>query len=137
MQARLWPRPSRRLLRSLLRVRVEQLPIRNPAPMLNANQNQEHPGSTMPAPHDPVAEKLIPLLPLREVETLTPQSARESLRALAAARAAVPLPPVASAEEGKVKGAAGFLAARIYRMGTTPSPTVVFFHGGGWVAGDL
>src|SRR5204863_10195768 len=37
----------------------------------------------------------------------------------------------------KVKGAAGFLAARIYRMGTEKSPTVVFFHGGGWVAGDL
>src|SRR5205085_102079 len=55
----------------------------------------------------------------------------------AAARAAVPLPPVASAEEAKVKGAAGFLAARIYRMGPPPSPTVVFFHGGGWVAGDL
>ena len=69
--------------------------------------------------------------------TLTPQSAREALRALAAARAAVPLPPVASAEEAKVKGAAGFLAARVYRMGTDKSPTVVFFHGGGWVAGDL
>src|SRR4029077_2012569 len=40
-------------------------------------------------------------------------------------------------EEGKVKGAAGFLAARIYRMGADKSPTVVFFHGGGWVAGDL
>jgi acetyl esterase len=91
----------------------------------------------MPAPLDPVVEKIIPLLPLRDAETLTPQSAREALRALAAARAAVPLPPVASAEEGKVKGAAGFLAARIYRMGADKSPTVVFFHGGGWVAGDL
>ena len=59
------------------------------------------------------------------------------MRALAAARAAVPPPPVASAEDGKVKGAAGFLAARVYRMGTEKSPTVVFFHGGGWVAGDL
>ncbi len=91
----------------------------------------------MPAPLDPVVEKIIPLLPLRDAATLTPQSAREALRALAAARAAVPLPPVASAEEAKVKGAAGFLAARVYRMGPAPSPTVVFFHGGGWVAGDL
>ena len=91
----------------------------------------------MPAPLDPVVEKLIPLLPLRDAETMTPQSAREALRALAAARAAVPPPPVASAEDGKVKGAAGFLAARVYRMGTEKSPTVVFFHGGGWVAGDL
>jgi acetyl esterase len=59
------------------------------------------------------------------------------LRALAAARAAVPPPPVASAEETKVKGAAGFLNARVYRMGSAKAPTVVFFHGGGWVAGDL
>ena len=91
----------------------------------------------MPAPLDPIVEKIIPLLPLRDPATLTPQSAREALRALAAARAAIPPPPVASAEEAKVKGAAGFLAARVYRTGATPSPTVVFFHGGGWVAGDL
>jgi acetyl esterase len=91
----------------------------------------------MPAPLDPVVEKIIPLLPLRDTTTMTPQSAREALRALAAARAAVPPPPVASAEDGKVKGAAGFLAARVYRMASGKSPTVVFFHGGGWVAGDL
>ncbi len=59
------------------------------------------------------------------------------MRALAAARAAVPPPPVASAEDIKLKGAAGFLNARVYRMGSAKAPTVVFFHGGGWVAGDL
>jgi acetyl esterase len=36
-----------------------------------------------------------------------------------------------------VKGAAGPLAARVYRMSDQKAPTVVFFHGGGWVAGDL
>ena len=36
-----------------------------------------------------------------------------------------------------MKGAAGFLNARVYRMGNAKAPTVVFFHGGGWVAGDL
>ena len=91
----------------------------------------------MPAPLDPVVEKIIPLLPLRDPTVMTPQSAREALRALAAARAAVPLPPVASAEDSKVKGAAGFLQARVYRMSAGKAPTVVFFHGGGWVAGDL
>jgi len=44
---------------------------------------------------------------------------------------------VLSAEGIKVKGAAGFLAARVYRNTNDKSPTVVFFHGGGWVAGDL
>jgi acetyl esterase len=91
----------------------------------------------MPAPLDPVVEKIIPLLPLRDPAVMTPLSARESLRALAAARAAVPPPPVESAEDTRVKGAAGSLDARVYRMGSGKAPTVVFFHGGGWVAGDL
>jgi len=36
-----------------------------------------------------------------------------------------------SAEDIKVKGAAGFLAARAYRI-QRKIATVVFFHGGGW-----
>jgi acetyl esterase len=91
----------------------------------------------MSAPLDPVIENIIPLLPLRDPETMTPQSARDALRALAAARAAIPPPPVASADDIKVKGAAGSLAARVYRVSREKSPTVIFFHGGGWVAGDL
>ena len=70
----------------------------------------------MPAPLDPVIAQIIPLLPLRDPRIMTPQSAREALRALAASRAAVPPPPVASAEDSKVKGAAGFLAGRVYRV---------------------
>jgi acetyl esterase len=91
----------------------------------------------MPKPLDPVIAQIIPLLPLRDPDTMTPQGARDSLRALAASRAGVPPPPVASTEDVEVKGAAGLLAARVYRMSGSPSPTVVFFHGGGWVAGDL
>src|ERR1700688_4924499 len=91
----------------------------------------------MITPLDPVIAQIIPLLPLRDPETMTPQSARDALRALAAARAAIPPPPVASADDTKVKGAAGPLAARVYRVSREKSPTVVFFHGGGWVAGDL
>src|SRR5438552_15920192 len=91
----------------------------------------------MITPLDPVVAQIIPLLPLRDPEAMTPQSARDALSALAASRAAVPPPPVMSAEDVKVKGAAGFLAARVYRNGSGKSPTVVYFHGGGWVAGDL
>ena len=91
----------------------------------------------MITPLDPVIAQIIPLLPLRDPATMTPQSARDALRALAASRAAVPPPAVMSAEDIKVKGAAGFLVARAYRNGSGKSPTVVFFHGGGWVAGDL
>jgi len=91
----------------------------------------------MTTPLDPVIAQIIPLLPLRDPGTMTPQSARDALRALAAARAAIPPPPVASADDRQVKGATGPLAARVYRVSAEKSPTVVFFHGGGWVAGDL
>ena len=91
----------------------------------------------MPAPLDPVIAQIIPLLPLRDPTTMTPQSARDALRALAASRAAVPPPPVDSARDIKVKGTQGPLNARVYRNGQGKAPTVVFFHGGGWVAGDL
>ena len=91
----------------------------------------------MITPLDPVIAQIIPLLPLRDPENMTPQSARDALSALAAARAAVPPPPVMSAETIEVKGAAGPLAARLYRNSNEKSPTVLFFHGGGWVAGDL
>ena len=48
------------------------------------------------------------------------------------------LVPVASVQDTSVDGAAGPRKARIYRPeGTGPFPTVAFFHGGGWVIGDL
>jgi len=91
----------------------------------------------MTTPLDPVIEKILPLLPLRDPGTMTPQSAREALSALAAARAAVPPPTVMSVENIGVRGATGGLAARVYRVASSKAPTAVFFHGGGWVAGDL
>jgi acetyl esterase len=91
----------------------------------------------MITPLDPVIAQIIPLLPLRDPATMTPQSARDALRALAASRAAVPPPPVPDVADTLVKGAAGALSARVYRVSREKSPTVVFFHGGGWVAGDL
>jgi acetyl esterase len=91
----------------------------------------------MTTPLDPVVAQIIPLLPLRDPAIMTPQSARDALRALAAARAAIPPPPVAGVDDTQVQGAAGPLAARVYRVSREKSPTIVFFHGGGWVAGDL
>ena len=91
----------------------------------------------MITPLDPVIAEIIPKLPLRDPDVMTPQSARDALRALAAARAAVPPPKVADVSDITVKGADGPRPARVYRNGQGKSPTVVFFHGGGWVAGDL
>src|SRR5450631_239638 len=91
----------------------------------------------MTAQLDPVIAEIIPRLPLRDPATMTPQSARDALRALAAARAAVPPPQVASTIDRQVKGGSGPLAARVHRVSFERSPTIVFFHGGGWVAGNL
>ena len=86
---------------------------------------------------DPDLEKILPLLPLRDAATLTPKRARDELVALAESRKDVPLPELATVEDITVDGAAGPIAARFYAPGKTPAATVVYFHGGGWVAGDL
>src|SRR5882672_6186879 len=86
---------------------------------------------------DPDLEKILPLLPLRDAATLTPERARDELVALAASRKDVPLPELASVKDITVDGGAGPIAARLYASGKMPAPTVVYFHGGGWVAGDL
>ena len=46
--------------------------------------------------------------------------------------------PVAGVEDRVVPGAVGGLRARVYRpQGAGPFPVIAFFHGGGWVIGDL
>ena len=69
----------------------------------------------------------------------TPEEARASFRRLAVDfRRPEDVVPVASVEETTVPGAEGDRAARVYRPeGAGPFPTVAFFHGGGFVIGDL
>jgi acetyl esterase len=53
-------------------------------------------------------------------------------------RAAEQLVPVASTEDITVPGPQGELRARVHRpQADGPLPTIAFFHGGGWVIGDL
>src|SRR5216684_6550338 len=111
---------------------VAWLPARDAKSMLVSPRIEEPPKMTKPL--DPAIAQIIPLLPLRDPKTMTPQSARDQLRALAASRAAIPPPPVRRASDTEVKGAAGPLAARVYRASDEKSPTVAYFHGGGWVA---
>jgi acetyl esterase len=86
---------------------------------------------------DPAIEQILPNLPLRDPAKLTPQGARDALTALAASRSDLPLPQPAAVADIAVAGAAGSMRARVYRPARTPAPTVVYFHGGGWVAGDI
>jgi acetyl esterase len=48
------------------------------------------------------------------------------------------LTPVAAIDDATVPGPGGDIPVRVYRPdATAPTPTVVFFHGGGWMLGDL
>ena len=91
----------------------------------------------MAAKLDPDLAKILPLLPLRDTAGLTPERARAELVALAESRKDVPMPELATAKDITVDGAAGPIPARLFSTGKTPAPTIVYFHGGGWVAGDL
>ncbi|MGN6721728.1 MAG: alpha/beta hydrolase [Marmoricola sp.] len=91
-------------------------------------------------PVDPQIESLLSLIaagtPMYEV---SPDQARAGFRTLTISfRRPEDLIEVGSVEETKVAGAEGELAARVYRPSTAgPHATVAFFHGGGWVIGDL
>jgi cation diffusion facilitator CzcD-associated flavoprotein CzcO/acetyl esterase/lipase len=68
------------------------------------------------------------------LDTLSVAEARALTIATAAQRP--PGPHVAEVVDGKLPGAAGPLAYRLYRpVGAEPHPIVVYFHGGGWVLG--
>ena len=91
----------------------------------------------MPGRVDAEIEKILPLLPLKDAANLTPERARQELTTLAESRKDLPLPQPAAVTETVIAGATGPRAARVYRPDKKPAATVVFFHGGGWVAGDL
>ncbi|GAA1227492.1 hypothetical protein GCM10009665_17480 [Kitasatospora nipponensis] len=72
---------------------------------------------------------------------LIADTAPDELRAVIgrahAATAARPV-EVGSVVDGALPGPDGDVPVRVYRpSGGGPAPTVVFFHGGGWIAGDL
>ena len=69
---------------------------------------------------------------------LTAPEAREQLRAtLAAAPTPPDLPALASVEDRTIPGPHGPLPVRIYTPHDPAGGTLVYFHSGGWVIGDL
>ena len=69
----------------------------------------------------------------------TPQEGRDSYLAFThGTRTPEQTVPVSRVEDIHIPGPAGMLKARIYRPeGMGPFPTIAYFHGGGWVIGDL
>ena len=92
-------------------------------------------------PVDPEIAGVLQLLAAvdQPMHQMTPQQARDSFAALVVgSRRPEHVVPVRSVEDVSVPGGDGRLAARVYRPDESgPLPTVVLFHGGGWVIGDL
>jgi acetyl esterase len=90
-------------------------------------------------PLDPQAQSLVDAmakLNLKPIEDSTVEEARESMRARTAGLG--PFAEVAAVSEHKVPVAGGEIAVRFYSPGGAgPHPVLVFYHGGGWVIGDL
>jgi acetyl esterase len=78
--------------------------------------------------------------PRPPLSTRTPTDAREDLRHAVGVVAGAPV-ALASIRETTVAGAAGALPARLYVPDDAETaargPLVVYYHGGGWVAGDI
>jgi acetyl esterase len=84
--------------------------------------------------------EVLPLLELFEQlgwpdpKTATPAQFRELMGAIPVENPT----PVASVEDRAIPGPGGEIPLRIYRPeGSGPHPLVLWFHGGGWVIGDL
>jgi len=90
-------------------------------------------------PLDPQAQKLVDAmaaLNLKPVESSTPDEARESMRSRTAALG--PFEEVAAVADHRVPVQGGEITVRVYTPGgAAPHPALVFYHGGGWVIGDL
>ncbi|MEV7544085.1 alpha/beta hydrolase [Streptomyces sp. NPDC089915] len=72
------------------------------------------------------------------IRTTDPAVLREAERLLRGTADGAPPIVIGSVEDAAVPGPAGDVPVRVYRpAGEGPAPTVVFFHGGGWITGDL
>jgi cation diffusion facilitator CzcD-associated flavoprotein CzcO/acetyl esterase/lipase len=79
---------------------------------------------------------LIASLGLPSLDTMSVEDARATMAAMAAS--SPPGPEVGEVVDGALPGAAGPLEYRCYRPASAgPHPIVVYFHGGGWVLGNL
>jgi acetyl esterase len=90
-------------------------------------------------PLDPQAQRVveaIAALNLKPTEQSTPEEARESMRSRTAALG--PFEAVAAVADHRLPVAGGEITVRLYSPGGPgPHPVLVYYHGGGWVIGDL
>ena len=82
-----------------------------------------------------MAALLEALRTLPRLETMTPPQVREVTQALA--RNSAPGPDLHAVEQRRISTPAGSLPIRIYTPSERPTGLIVYYHGGGWVIGDL
>jgi len=72
------------------------------------------------------------------LETLTPDAARERSRLFFEMRKQMGLEPVHEIRDLTIPGPAGGIPARIFAADIPrPAPALIYFHGGGWVLGNV
>ena len=90
-------------------------------------------------PLDAVVKVMLDQLAAQEgpaMVDVSPEAAREMHRVASAASGAPA--PVKNVEDRSIPGPGGEIPVRIYTPAATgPQPALVYFHGGGWVIGDL
>ncbi|MCY3557954.1 MAG: alpha/beta hydrolase [Chloroflexi bacterium] len=70
-----------------------------------------------------------------DISEQTPEEARAAIANFAAMQAGAPEP--ARVEDRNVPGPAGDIPVRVYASAGDNLPVVMYFHGGGWVLGDI
>ena len=93
-------------------------------------------------PLDPVIASVLDMMAASGAKSIasgTPEQAREGFRAMTVGlRDPASLAQVGEVSERTIAGPAGEVPVRVYRpLADGPHPTIVFFHGGGYVIGDL
>lgn len=88
---------------------------------------------------DPQARALLERFAAAKAPPMSSLTAPDARRAYRESRAALaPAPPqVAQVRELSIPGPAGSLRARLYRSELGASPGVLYFHGGGFIYGDI
>src|SRR5579871_4419856 len=92
-------------------------------------------------PLDPEAKTLLDYLgitTLLPIETMTPQGARDRSKTLLEARKQLGVEEVHQVQNVTIPGPAGDIPVRVYTPDILkPAPALIYYHGGGWVIGDL
>ena len=89
-------------------------------------------------PVDPAVQALLDQLEEAggpDISEQTPEQAREMIQGFALMQAGAPEPPVVF--DRTVPGPGGDIPVRVYAADGDNLPVLVYFHGGGWVVGDI